>query len=209
LNLLPEAEASITPKGIRFDGLHYTCELARTEQWFIRAGENGARKIRIAHDPRTRSRVYLRLDGGKRLETCYLLEADKTFRDRDWYEAADEFELRKQRVEASRPHRQQTRAEFHASTNQIIEEAKKRTGADRSDVSDSERIANIRENRKLEREVERGAGAWILGEDSKEATSPDDSQEKAKSDSARKSGYIPPSQPIDKLRQIRERKLQK
>ena len=210
LNLLPESEASVTDKGIYFDNLYYTCNLAQEEQWFIRAGEKGNWKIRVAHDPRTRSRIYLRLDEGKRMETCHLLEADRTFRERDWYEAADEFELRKQRKEAAQTRKQRSRSEFHASTNQVIELAKKKTGEMRVEVSDRSRVAGIRENRKLERESERRANAWELGGEAP-ATSPGDGQlQQAIGDSAARSvGYVPPPQPTDKLRKIRERRMQK
>ncbi len=211
LNLLPEVEASVTQKGIYFANLYYTCDLAQQEQWFIRAGEKGNWKIRVAHDPRTRSRIYLRLDGGKRMETCHLLEADRTFRERDWYEAADEFELRKQRKEAAQTRKQRSRSEFHASTNQVIELAKKLTGEMRADVSDRARVTGIRENRKLEREAERRANAWELGGESPVASLGDEQLKQAVGDSVTRSGagYVPPPQPTDKLRKMRERRLQK
>ncbi|MCA1636558.1 MAG: Mu transposase C-terminal domain-containing protein [Acidobacteria bacterium] len=211
LNLLPEAEASVTEKGIRFADLYYTCDMAVQEQWFVRAGEAGSWKIRVAHDPRTRGRIYLRLDNGKRMETCHLLEADKTFRERDWYEAADEFELRKLRKEAARTRKQRSRSEFHASTDQVIGHAKDKTGKARVDISDRARVTGIRESRKLEREAERRANAWQLGEDAP-ATPPDEARLKqAVNDTpgGRGAGYVPPPQPTDKLRRIRERRMQK
>lgn len=212
LNLLPEAEASVTEKGIRFAGLYYTCELAVQEQWFVRAGETGSWKIRIAHDPRTRGRIYLRLDNGKRMETCYLLEADKTFRERDWYEATDEFELCKLRKEAARTRKQRSRSEFHASTEQVIGQAKDKTGKARVDISDRARVTGIRESRRLERDTERRANAWQLGEDAPATSLPDDALlGQAVNDTlgSRGTGYVPPSQPTDKLRRIRERRMQK
>ena len=127
LNLLPEAEASVTQTGISFANLKYSSELAQREQWFERAGEKGSWKIRVAHDPRTRNRIYLRLDGGKRIETCHLLPADKTFLDRNWYETMEEFELRKQKNEASRTRHHQSRARFHAATNQVVTAANEQT----------------------------------------------------------------------------------
>jgi putative transposase len=211
LNLLPEAEASVTGNGIYFANLHYTCDLARSEQWFVRARERGNWKIRVAHDPRTRSRIYLRLDNGRRIETCHLLEADKTFLKRDWYESADEFELRKQRKEAARTRKQRSRAEFHASTSRVIEEAKKKTGTARADISDSALVAGIRESRRAEREAERLANAWELGDDAP-VTSLDEArlnQGGNDSSNVRSIGYVPPPQPTDKLRKIRERRMQK
>jgi len=50
----------------------------------------GSWRLPIAHDPRTSNRIYLRLDNGKRMETCHLLPADKTFLDRNWYETLED-----------------------------------------------------------------------------------------------------------------------
>ena len=210
LNLLPEAEDSVTEKGIYFADLYYTCELAQREQWFVRAAEKGTWKIRVAHDPRTRSRIYLRLDGGKNMETCYLLEADKTFRSRDWYETADEFELRKLRKEAAQTRQQRSRSEFHAYTDQVIVKAKEKTGKARGEVSDRARITGIRDKRKLERETERRANAWELGGDAPAAPHGDEQLKQAVNDTShRGTGYVPPPEPTDKLRRIRERRMQK
>lgn len=199
LNLLPEAEASVTQNGISFASLKYSSELAQREQWFERAAENGSWKIRIAHDPRTRNRIYLRLDGGKRVETCHLLTADKTFLDRNWYETLDEFELQKQRAEHSLTRQHQSRARFHAATNQVVTKAQEQLAIGRVDTSDRARVAGIRENRKHERQLERNANAWELGSEPKPNTEP----------SLPIGGYVPPPQPTDKLRMMRQRRMQK
>jgi putative transposase len=200
LNLLPEAEASVTQNGIYFSNLHYTSELALKEQWFERAGERGTWKIPVAHDPRTRSRIYLRLDNGKRLETCHLVPGDKAFLDRDWYETLDEFESRKQRIEVNQTRHQRSMADYHASTQQVIDAAKEENAMSRIDMSDRSRIMGIRANRKQERDLEREANAWEFGPDPK--TSSESTQSPVP-------GYVPPPQPTDKLRSIRERMLKK
>jgi putative transposase len=200
LNLLPEAEASVTQNGISFANLKYSCELAQREQWFERAGEKGSWKIRIAHDPRSRNRIYLRLDSGKRMETCHLLPADRTFLDRNWYETMEEFELQKQKTENSRTRHHQSQAHFHAATNQVVTEATEQLAIARIPARDRARVAGIRENRKREREIERNANAWELGADPKPTTAEANLQI---------GGYIPPPQPTDKLRMMRQRRMQK
>jgi hypothetical protein len=200
LNLLPEAEASVTQNGIYFSNLHYTSELALEEQWFERAGEKGSWKIRVAHDPRTRSRIYLRLDNGKRFETCHLVPADEPFLGRDWYETLDEFEQRKQRKESNESWSQRGFADLHASTTQVIDSAEEKNAMSRIDMSDRSRIRGIRANRKHERDLERQANAWELGPDPKSFS---------ESSQPPVTGYVPPPQPMDKLRSIRERMLKK
>jgi hypothetical protein len=200
LNLLPEAEASVTQNGIYFSNLHYTSKLALKEQWFERAGERGTWKIPVAHDPRTRSRIYLRLDNGQRLETCHLVPGDKAFLDRDWYETLDEFELRVQRKELNQTRHQRSMSDFHAATSQVIDSAAEKNAMSEIDMSNQARIAGIRANRKQERDLEREANAWEFGPDPKSL--PESNQSPV-------TGYVPPPQPTDKLRKIRERMLKK
>jgi hypothetical protein len=95
LNLLRTTEASVTYRGIRFEGLFSSCDLALKEQWFIRSRERGSWIITIACEPRKLDTIYLRLEDGRRIEPCYLVDAEKIFRGRDWYEAIDYFDLRK------------------------------------------------------------------------------------------------------------------
>lgn len=199
LNLLPEGEASVTQTGIYFAGLHYSCELADREQWFDRAGEKGSWKIRVAHDPRTRSRIYLRLDNGKRMETCHLLAKDDTFLDRDWYETQDEFERRAQKKAGAQTRHQRSRAEFHAATNEVVSQAENKNKEEGLEISDRARVSGIRTHRKDERDREREANAWELGSDPKRV-----SDTKLPT-----TGYVPPPQPTDKLRKMRERMMQK
>src|SRR5690606_1372409 len=37
LNLLIQGEATVTASGIQFKGMHYGCDLAMKEQWFVKA----------------------------------------------------------------------------------------------------------------------------------------------------------------------------
>lgn len=96
LNLLPTGSATVTERGIRFEKLFYTCELALSEQWFVKARVGKSWKIPIAYDPRNLNTIYLRLDNSKRVEACKLLDTCKTFKERDWYEAVDYWALKKQ-----------------------------------------------------------------------------------------------------------------
>ena len=198
MNLLPQAEASVTQNGILFSNLYYTSDYALKRQWPELAGESGRWKIPIVHDPRSRNRIYLRLDNGKRLEVCHLVEAEDTFRDRDWYETLDEFELRAQRKQGSKTRHIRSRARFHASTRAIVTRAHRKNADARDESSNNARISGIRGNRRKERELERTKQAWEFGPGPK---TPNVDR------STRGSHYVPPPQPTDKLRKIRERML--
>jgi hypothetical protein len=202
LNLLPTKEASITRNGILFQGLHYTCDLALREQWFIRARERGSWRIPVAYDPRKLDVIYLRLDNGRRLEPCYLHESDKTFKGNDWQDTLDYFELRKQAAESARTRQQQADAEYHARIEQIVSPAKKEAKEARGGQSKRSRLQGIQENRKREREMERQRGAWQLAQEEKsiQQVNPPEGTE-------RRTAYVPPPQPTDELRRLRQEKL--
>lgn len=212
MNLLPEYEVVITQRGIRFQGLYYSCERALSEQWFERAKEKGVSYRKAVADPRDLSRIYLRMDNGRRLETCYLVDADKTFLSRDLYEALEYFELCKLKKEASQTRRHQSRAEFNAGKDKIIAEGKDQTekALEGNGQSNRSRIRGIRRNRGIERQLEQKANAWRL-EDKNSEGNPGQviDMECRKQQKTENSGYVAPRQPMDKLRRIRERRLQK
>jgi hypothetical protein len=198
MNLLPQDEASVTQDGILFSNLYYSSDYALKEQWPELAGEKGRWKIPIVHDPRTRNRIYLRLEHGRRLEVCHLVQGDETFSNRDWYETLDEFEVRAQRKEGSQTRNIRSRAEFHSCTDNVITSAQQKNAEAHAGSSDRSRIRGIRGNRKQERDLERKNNAWELGPDPKPR----------KSHQPREGGqYVAPSQPTNKLRKIRERML--
>jgi hypothetical protein len=135
------------------------------------------------------------------METCHLLPADKTFLDRNWYETLEEFELRAQQKEAGQTRKFRSRAQLHAATNQIVNAAEEKNREIRVSMSDRARVSGICENRKQERQMERHKTAWELGSEPAQAV--------PETEPMNSSGYVPPPQPTDKLRKVRERLLQK
>jgi len=207
LNLLPTAEASVTARGIYYKGLYYTCELALREQWFVKARMQGRWKVSIAYEPRSLDIIYLRLNESRHLEVCQLTEADQRFKGRDWHEVMDYFEEQKQAQEIANTRQQQSKATFHAQLEHLVLEATEQTEKHQIGQSKRSRLKDIRENRKLERENERDAGAWKLGNEElppqpgQVISLPSVPQSEDNDD-----GYVAPPKPIDKLRKLREKK---
>jgi len=165
LNLLPSGEATVTYRGIRFQRLFYSCDLALREQWFIRARERGSWKISVAYDPRNLGEIYLRLKDGQQLECCKLIDAESTFCSRDIHEAWDYFEARKQQRELAKSREYQSKATFNAQVEQIVNEATQQTVIAQGNTpsqSKRSRTQGIRQNRKAERDRERRNQAWQL-----------------------------------------------
>lgn len=187
MNLLPKKMASVSRRGILFEGLHYTCELAQQEQWFVKARQRW--KIPVVYDPRSTDVIYLRLEHGQRLEPCYLLERDRVFKQRNWYEVMDYHQQRKLSKEVAQTRQQQATAHFHAQIDHIVQDGVAQTDSARQGESVNKH--HMRATRQLEREIEREKEQWLLTEQVEEA-SPDTAI------------YISPPQPFDQLRQIRD-----
>lgn len=206
LNLLPTGTATVTERGIRFEKLFYTCELAVREQWFVKARVGKTWKIPVAYDPRNLDTIYLRLEYSRRVEVCKLLDTCNTFKGRDWYEAVDYWTSLKFAQQMARPSVQQAQASVHAQINQIINDATEQTNVCRDGQSNSSRLKNIRSNRRLERNYERQTGTRQFSP-SKISDQPDLVIEQHSNDQplSPDEGYVPPPNPLDKLRALRER----
>ena len=206
LNLLPRKQAAITPQGIRFEPeLYYTSELALREGWFARAGRRGTSKIEVAYDPRSVDRIYLCLEGGRRLEVCHLTAVSaKAFCGRDWHEVIDYSALETQAKDAARTRFIRSEAEAHALQKQIVTEAMEKTLAARALAgrqSKSARTRGISANRALERQSERDQDGWRLG--AKEpALPPPAADDEAET-------YVPPVSKISRIRKLRDQEWNK
>lgn len=164
LNLLPHAQASVTERGIVFNQLHYDCELARQEGWYVQARQRGRWKIEVAYDPRIVDTLYLVLENGKRLEVCSLLETDRMFHGHNLYEIEDQLTLDHYAAEMAKTPALQSEAEYQARVAGIVTEARELTEAVQTGQSKRSRVAAIRANRQAERESERAREGWHLGE---------------------------------------------
>ncbi len=163
MQLLPGDRASVTPEGIRFKGLCYECERAWNEKWFEKARIAGSWPVAIAYDYRTVSRIYLRLDEGRRIEECTLMPKDQMWANFDWQDIKDRRAFDK--VLAKEPEQQalQAQVEIQAKQNQVIREAEKKTMAARKGLSNAELLRGIGEYRTDERKREDQKALQLAG----------------------------------------------
>ena len=204
VNLLPSTTASVTEHGVKVFGLKYSCDLALQEQWFAIARNWGRRKINVAYDPRLLDTVYLRLDGGTRLEACHLLEADRAFRSRDWHDIEEERMLKGLAEYDARTRSLQSNADYHAQLEEIVRVAEERAEENPTDESKSARVKGIREHRKRERQREADKDARKFAPTSRDGEAgqvvpfaPPDRQRDV-------AGGSPASPVVDKYRRVRE-----
>lgn len=166
LNLMPSTEAVVTEKGIRFEGMFYSCEMALREQWFERARSGKYFKVPIAFDTRGKAdTINLILNKGRRFEVCHLLKRESRYKGHRLEEVLDLFEFDKLDQTNYQSLKNQTSAELTAKNNAIVEEAKQQTSMamDLNDLSDNKRVKNILENRREEKMNVREKEKWTLG----------------------------------------------
>ncbi|MCU6709740.1 hypothetical protein M6D81_13640 [Paenibacillus sp. J5C_2022] len=66
--------ATITPKGIRFRNLYYSCPRAISERWFEIAKISGGWNIKILYNPVNFKLIFLETKNEDEMERCDLIE---------------------------------------------------------------------------------------------------------------------------------------
>ncbi|MDT7540968.1 MAG: hypothetical protein QOE33_872 [Acidobacteriota bacterium] len=152
VHLLPGGEATVTPRGIRFKGEFYTCQLAEDENWRFIARNRGAWKENIAYDPRLPGIIYLRPAGLPSIP-CHLMDPESIAAKADMAEI-EEYRERKniddQRAEVTNV---QGRVNLDAGIDDIVAQAQEICAEARAQApveSKSSRLSNINENRQAE-----------------------------------------------------------
>jgi hypothetical protein len=213
LNLLPRRQASITPRGIHFEGdLYYECELARREGWFVEARKRGHWKTEVAYDPRTTARIYLPLDGGTKLEVCTRTMASTNLPPLDCYDARDYYALERAAYQASETRRLTSCAAIQSCKETIVGEAAERTSAALAaagHLSKSARRRGIRENRAVEKHIERDQNQWLFGEDGTSIRPRTAKSEESAGRSVDSTEYVPASSKLIRIGELIEKEWSK
>ncbi|CAE6794009.1 Mu transposase C-terminal domain-containing protein [Nitrospira defluvii] len=153
--LLPRDKATVTRKGIRFKHLYYTCSLAESEQWFVRAGQK-TWSIDVAYYPPDDSVLYLRLEDGSRLVPCTLVDRinELSWVGQDWYDVEDHFTLRNIENLDEKYTAAHSTLTFDVQEAALIKQAKEELAQAVTPTSKSSQLKGIADNYKKEREQE-------------------------------------------------------
>lgn len=150
--LLPQAEARVTEKGIRFKGVYYTCQTAIKDNWFSIARQKGIWPVTITYDPNCLDTIYVHKTESKTLEECERNECDKNkflgYSEVEIDEANNQFRALSM---AAKEDSLQSQVNAQRNIRAIANEAEKRNGKARKEV------VNIRDNRKKAQAIEREA----------------------------------------------------
>lgn len=194
--LYPEGEASITEKGISFNGLCYTCKIAEAEDWFSRARVyNKTQKLKLRYDPQSVTNIHVKV--ANEYHKCTLLPAYSTFERVTWKEVNDHLkDIAKSKKDLERDDLQQE-AKFNAHLEQIVSDAQSRT-KNCPKQSKRSRLSQIKQNRKEESSALKDNAATTGSADSSSTS------RKAKQV---ESHYIAPPSRLEMLKS-RQRKLE-
>jgi hypothetical protein len=152
LAVMPAAKGSVTEKGIRFKGLFYSCDNAVRDAWFEKARAKKSWQVDILYDPRDMASVYVRNHGDKGYEHCLLLDWNSKnagkYLDEIIYEQRKESIIGKQLKVAE----MEAKINLNAEIDAIVAEAQDMS-KELPKRSKHERVSQIKENRREEREI--------------------------------------------------------
>jgi len=147
---LPGGKAVVTPRGIRFKSLFYSCDLALKEGWFEKARALRNWAIDIAFDPRSVNEIFLRAPDCRSVETCRLAQAERRFLNKTWAEVDDFIKSQKIVVEASRTQDVQSTFNLQAQVGAIVGSANEKAAVANRGLTKAAKLRGVRENRRME-----------------------------------------------------------
>ncbi len=160
---MPTGSATVTPKGIRFQGVHYTTDRALREQWYVRARSEGTWTVPVSYDPRSMDVIYLRASDGSSFDPCTLLPDEERFNGVMLEEVLDFFALNKLKSQLHEGRRLQSDAALRAQVAAIkAEAAKMKEESGPQKQSNNQRLKGIRDNRAEEKKHNRKGEAFNL-----------------------------------------------
>lgn len=206
LNLMLQGEATVTAAGIQFKGMHYGCDLAMRQQWFVKARAGKTWRVKVCYDSRSTNEIYLWLDNGHRFETCTLLEREERYLNKRFEEVEDLFEIERYQGRCQEVSNLFSKIELDAQTKAIVETAVKKTdiAIQHSEESNNQRVKGTRQRRTNEKLINREQEAFQLSEQVPvQRTSTDNVVPLKREESAeKKQAYIPPADKLSKIKEI-------
>jgi hypothetical protein len=162
LNILPKGKASISRAGIRFKGLYYSSDKAIKEQWFVNLK---IRNIEVVYDPRNMNKIYIPYNNGLDYDECYLIDSSLQYKDCLLEEIVFNEELNSELKEKHLREQTQNNIDFEKEIKKIVKEAQKeKQNSVIYGESNNKKLKGIKNNRLVEKEINRVAESCVLGE---------------------------------------------
>jgi hypothetical protein len=155
-SVMPTDRATVTERGIRFKGLYYSSDCAVRDSWFSKARSKKKWPVSVSYESRDMASVYVWNEDDKTYDRCSLLD----WNDKNSGKCLEEivFEQHKEKLAAKQLKASEIEAKvnLNAEIDAIVAEALAQSQGLPS-KSKRERISNIKENRRNEREAMQAA----------------------------------------------------
>lgn len=163
LHLLPQENATVTYKGIKFKQMMYGCDRALREGWFPMARQKGSWKVKVAYDPRNMSAIYIWDEVTGEFEPCHLLSHEERYENKSLDEVLYLLEYEKQMKRDSDYDQLQAKIDFAAEVEEIVQAAVKTVDKQQNrSISAAQKTKSIQEHRRFERDHRRQEEAFSL-----------------------------------------------
>jgi len=155
LALMPSDEATVTAKGIRYKDMYYASNAMLQEQVFVKARRNGRWKVKITYDPRNMDCIYVIGDAPNEYEKCYMIDDNSRYRNKVIEEVDYLLAMEKINKIKTKDLEAQAKTQLIAEIEDIISKAENNFNkGNHTEESDRQRVKNIRENRRIEKNDE-------------------------------------------------------
>jgi hypothetical protein len=163
LNLMPSDYATVTGKGIKFKGVYYASKETMKDGWYEKARNFGAYKIKVAYDLRKMDYIYIIKENGRDYEKCFLLDHQSRYKGKTFEDV--QYLLQKEKLDKAVLGEEDLQAKVNLidDIEKIVDKAKAESGKVKSNESNNKRLKGIRENRSMEKEINRTTEAFELG----------------------------------------------
>lgn len=163
LNILPKGKASVSRAGIRFKGLYYSSDKAIKEQWFVNLK---IRNIEVVYDPRNMNKIYIPYNNGLDYDECYLIDSSLQYKDCLLEEIVFNEELTSELKEKHLREQTQNNIDLEKEIEKIVKKAQKEKQSSLIyGESNNKKLKGIKNNRLVEKEINRVAESFELGEE--------------------------------------------
>lgn len=163
LLLMPTANVTVTPKGIKFKNMYYVSKSMLKDQSFVKARVNGTWRMKASYDPRNLNFIYLHKESPNEYEKCLLVESQSRYRDKTLEEINYLVEIEKMQEKKSNDSVAQVKTQLITEIENIVKQANDDYTKEPEGIeSDRQRVKNIRSNRLIEKTANRVEEAFEL-----------------------------------------------
>lgn len=155
MHLLPQEEALVTYRGIKFKRMLYGSEIAVREGWFPKARDKSW-KITVSYDPRNVSQIYYWNRQNGLFEDLFLLDHQNRYMNKSLDEVNHLIAYEKLQQKNAEHSQLQADVGFMTNVEQIVKDAEKAVNSEKTEsISKSQRIKNIKIHRHIEKNERR------------------------------------------------------